>query len=183
MLHCDPAVPVWGCSSLHHPTGKSESGPEPLPAPFLASQPAPALPGGDAGEHWEEPLGWMLLPPPSPQQPQPHPIDVNAFLLNSYKTEYKILESTIVIKENFNSAVSGHLVHPVKCLVLWFRLFFFPCFLGFLFFLWFFLRVSLPLFQFQVAASPRAEAAVVQTNSALTRLLSTRLWQSSSIVK
>lgn len=131
----------------------------------------------------KSPWDGCCYPPPSPQQPQPHPIDVNAFLLNSYKTEYKILESTIVIKENFNSAVSGHLVHPVKCLVLWFRLFFFPCFLGFLFFLWFFLRVSLPLFQFQVAASPRAEAAVVQTNSALTRLLSTRLWQSSSIVK
>lgn len=92
----------------------------------------------------------ILTSPNLPHLPQPpaHHVGLNAFLLNSYKTEYKILASTIVIKENFNSAVSGHLVHTVKCFFLcgFFFLFLFLFFLSFFFFLIFsFLFPSQPL--------------------------------------
>lgn len=77
---CDPPVPAWRCSSSHHPTGKSESGPEPPPAyswhpnqiqPCLTPALPPAVDwdragGNTEGQHWEEPLGWMLLSPPFP---------------------------------------------------------------------------------------------------------------------
>lgn len=83
-----------------------------------------------------------------PHLPQPpaHHIGLNAFLLNSYKTEYKILASTIVIKENFNSAVSDHLVHTVKCFFLCVCFFFFFCFCFFVFFFFFniFIFISQP---------------------------------------
>lgn len=67
------------------------------------------------------------------------------------------------IKENFNPAVSVHLVHTVKCLLV---VGFFSSFL----ILWFFFS---PLFLFP--SQPQAEAAGYNASA--------QLWQSSSIVK
>ena len=117
-------------------------------------------------------LGPQQPPPPPPPGlgevnmgwDSPHPwVGLNAFLLNPYKTEYKILASTMVIKENFNPAVSVHLVHTVKCLLV---VGFFSSFL----ILWFFFS---PLFLFP--SQPQAEAAGYNASA--------QLWQSSSIVK
>lgn len=86
-------------------------------------------------------------PPPNlPHLPQPpaHDVGLNAFLLNSYKTEYKILASTIVIKENFNSAVSGHLVHTVKCFFLCGFFFFVFVFFCLFFLIYIFIFISQP---------------------------------------
>lgn len=116
--------------------------------------------------------GTTATPTPTPPElgevnmgwDSPHPwVGLNAFLLNPYKTEYKILASTMVIKENFNPAVSVHLVHTVKCLLV---VGFFSSFL----ILWFFFS---PLFLFP--SQPQAEAAGYNASA--------QLWQSSSIVK
>jgi len=137
------------------PLGKVSQGPCRCQPGFLGSQPStlpvPLGPAQDSGKTG----GLTTLPPQPPLAPCPPPclqpcanhINLNAFLLNSYKTEYKILASGIVIKENFSSAASGHLVHTVKCLFLWVFGFFFSflfCFLFVFYFSFSFLFSSQP---------------------------------------
>lgn len=148
----------WDSADHTIPLGNVSQGLSHCQPLFLASHPShtPSPHGPAAGWEgasknweglwWEDPLAGvpphtpnLPNPPPNlPHLPQPpaHQVGLNAFLLNSYKTEYKILASTIVIKENFNSAVSGHLVHTVKCFFLcgFFFPFLFLFFLSFFFF-------------------------------------------------
>ena len=145
-----PSSPRLGMRQISPPPlGKVSQGRSHCQPGFLGSQPStpqlqPCPPSTlgpstrwreDWGSHYPPPQPPLAPCPPACPQPRADHISLNAFLLNSYKIEYKILASTSVIKENFSSAVSSHLVHTVKC---WFFVGGVFFFLGFFFFLWFF---------------------------------------------
>jgi len=130
------------------------SGLEPLPAgiPGIPTQ-HPAAPALPSQHPWAQHkmvgrLGVSL--PPSTATTGPVPPSLPAATCRPHRSQC-ILASTIVTKENFSSAVSGHLVHTVKCLFLWVLGFFF----SFLVFFVVFFR-----FHFCFPASPRALAKV-----------------------